>query len=181
MAAPAVSSTICSICGELLTGSGGCLPCLLRAGLDEVKEGQSISATSLVFGDFEIERCEDGSYWELGRGAMGVTYRARDKVLHRAVALKVIDVPAEDGGAQAARERFLREARAAAALRHANVASVFQFGATTEGDRCYYAMELVEGETLEALVRRNDLYPWEWHLRLRFKSRAPSSRRPRTV
>ena len=68
-------------------------------------------------------------------------------------------MPAEDGGAQAARERFLREARAAAALRHGNVASVFQFGATTEGDRCYYAMELLEGETLEALVRRDGALP----------------------
>ena len=53
------------------------------------------------------------------------------------------------------RERFLREARAAAALRHPNVAGVFQFGAAPEVDRCYYAMELVEGETLEARVRRD--------------------------
>jgi serine/threonine-protein kinase len=66
------------------------------------------------------------------------------------VALKLIDLPAAAGGAHAARERFLREARAAAALRHPNVAGVFQFGASSESDRCYYAMELVEGETLEA-------------------------------
>ncbi|HEY8670904.1 MAG TPA: protein kinase, partial [Terriglobales bacterium] len=68
--------------------------------------------------------------------------------------LKVIDVPADAAGARAARERFLREARAAAALRHPNVAGVFHFGAPSEFDRCFYAMELVEGETLEALVRR---------------------------
>ena len=53
------------------------------------------------------------------------------------------------------RERFLREARAAAALKHPNVAGIFQFGASPEIDRCYYAMELVEGETFEALVRRD--------------------------
>ena len=86
---------------------------------------------------------------------MGVTYRAADKVLHRRVALKVIEVPAAAGGAQSVRERFLREARAAAALRHPNVAGVFQFGAAPDADRCYYAMELVEGETLEARVRRD--------------------------
>ena len=109
---------------------------------------------SLVFGDFEIARREDGSFWELGRGAMGVTYRATDKVLNRAVALKVVETPAARATRKAVRERFLREARAAAALKHPNVAGVFQFGAAPEIDRCYYAMELVEGETLEALVRR---------------------------
>ncbi|MGB7825173.1 MAG: protein kinase, partial [Pseudolabrys sp.] len=53
------------------------------------------------------------------------------------------------------RERFLREARAAAALRHPNVAAVFQFGASPDASHCYYAMEVVEGETLEARVRRD--------------------------
>ena len=85
---------------------------------------------------------------------MGVTYRARDRVLQREVALKVVDVGILTAGLATGRERFLREARATAALRHPNVAGVFQFGASSEIDRCYYAMELVDGETLEALVRR---------------------------
>src|SRR4030095_3237088 len=80
---------------------------------------------------------------------------AIDKVLHRRVALKVIEVPAAARSSQAIRERFLREARAAAALRHPNVAAVFRFGAARDASHCYYAMEVVEGETLEARVRRD--------------------------
>ena len=70
------------------------------------------------------------------------------------MALKVIEVPPGAGNSEVVRERFLREARAAAALRHPNVAAVYHFGTVPEPDRCYYAMELVEGETLEARVRR---------------------------
>ena len=140
---------LCSTCGRALTAEGECLPCLVRVGFDQ----PIAELASPVFGDFEIVRREDGSVWELGRGAMGVTYRADDKVLNRSVALKVIDAPAAEGGGQAVRDRFLREARAAAAFRHPNVAGVFHFGASPAGDGCYYAMELVEGETLEALVR----------------------------
>ncbi len=142
---------LCSTCGRMLNAKGECLPCLVRAGFDQ----PIAELASPVFGDFEIARREDGSFWELGRGAMGVTYRADDKVLNRSVALKVIDAPAAEGGGQAVRDRFLREARAAAAFRHPNVAGVFHFGASPAGDGCYYAMELVEGETLEALVRRD--------------------------
>src|SRR5437867_1110333 len=80
---------------------------------------------------------------------------AMDKVLRRRVALKVIDVPEAARGLQSMRERFLREARAAAALRHPNVAAIFQFGASPDATYCYYAMELVEGETLAARVRRD--------------------------
>src|SRR4030095_8405834 len=80
---------------------------------------------------------------------------AIDKVLHRRVALKVIEVPAAARSSQAIRERFLREARAAAALRHPKVAAVFRFGASLDASHCYYAMEVVEGETLEARVRRD--------------------------
>jgi serine/threonine protein kinase/tetratricopeptide (TPR) repeat protein len=154
MAIPLASTIIvCSTCGEPLNARGDCVACLLRTALDEsVIEAKSDSSS--VFGDFEIVRDEDGSFCELGRGAMGVTYLARDNVLRRNVALKVIDVPATARGSRAVRERFLREARAAAALRHPNVAAVFQFGALPNGSRCYYAMELVEGETLESRIRR---------------------------
>ena len=152
MATPLASAVVCSICSEPLTAKGECLACLLRGGLDEPTEEAGFD--SLGFGDFEIARHEDGSFWELGCGAMGVTYRATDKVLHRTVALKVIETPAVARDSQVVRERFLREARAAAALKHPNVAGIFQFGASPEINRCYYAMELVEGETLEALVRR---------------------------
>src|SRR5438552_1273376 len=149
------SVAICSTCSESLNVKGECLACLLRGGLNGSVEESAAERGSLVFSDFEIARREDGSFWELGSGAMGVTYRATDKVLHRIVALKVIETPAAAGDSQAVRERFLREARAAAALKHPNVAGIFQFGASPEIDRCYYAMELVEGETLEALVRRD--------------------------
>jgi TolB-like protein/Tfp pilus assembly protein PilF len=157
MAIPLASAvTVCSICGEQLNAKGDCLACLLRTGLDESVVEIEPSA-SLVFGDFEIARHEDSSLWELGRGAMGVTYLAADNVLRRKVALKVIKVPVVPTrqDSHAVRERFLREARAAAALRHPNVAAVFQFGASPDGTRCYYAMELVEGETLETRVRRD--------------------------
>src|SRR5437764_487210 len=148
------SVAVCSICGEPLNAKGDCLACLLRTGLDE-SVVKTKPLVSLVLGDFEVEQRADGFYWELGHGAMGVTYLAMDKVLRRRVALKVIDVPAAARGSQSVRERFLREARAAAALRHPNVAAVFQFGASPDASHCYYAMELVEGETLETRVRRD--------------------------
>jgi serine/threonine protein kinase len=160
-------SRVCERCGAEIPADapeGGCPGCLLENGLGLLPDapvaasgdcGAVDSRGSLnKFGDFEITRREGGSLWELGRGGMGVTYRARDKVLHRSVALKVIEAPPGAINSKAMRERFLREARAAAALRHPNVAAVYHFGAVPEPDRCYYAMELVEGETLEARVRR---------------------------
>src|SRR5437868_2758763 len=144
------SASSCSVCGEPLGAKRVCFACLLRAGLDDAEQPVPPEPAAL-FDDFEIARREDGSLWELGRGAMGVTYRATEKPLHRDVALKVIELH----GSEMVRERFLREARAAAAFRHPNVAGVFRFGAMAEADRCYCAMELVEGETLDALVRRD--------------------------
>jgi serine/threonine protein kinase/Tfp pilus assembly protein PilF len=144
------SAKVCSVCGEPLGAKGVCFACLLRAGLDEGDPAVGRDAVP-AFDDFEIARREDGSLWELGRGGMGVTYRATERTLHRSVALKVIDTH----GSETVRERFLREARAAAALRHPNVAGVFRFGTLAGDDRCYCAMELVEGETLEAVVRRD--------------------------
>src|SRR5258708_23639417 len=144
---------VCSMCGKPLNAKGDCLACLLRTGLDHA--AVETKPTVLAFGDFEVEQHPDGSCWELGHGAIGVTYLAADKVLRRRVALKVIEVPPAARGSQAIRDRFLREARAAAALRHPNVALVFQFGTSPNATHCYYAMELIEGETLAARVRRD--------------------------
>jgi serine/threonine protein kinase len=94
---------------------------------------------------------EAGRPIELGRGAMGITYKALDVDLRCPVTLKVISE--RYLGDESARLRFLREARAAAKVRHTNVASVFHLGRT--GENYFYAMEFVEGETLEHLIRRS--------------------------
>lgn len=81
---------------------------------------------------------------------MGVTYRALDSNLHAPVALKVIAAALLPDAR--ARQRFLREARSAAQLRHSNVATVYHLG--QEDDCVFYTMEWIDGETTEALVRR---------------------------
>jgi serine/threonine protein kinase/Tfp pilus assembly protein PilF len=86
---------------------------------------------------------------------MAITYRARDTVLNSEVALKVIDRSIAQN--PVARSRFLREARAAANIHHPNVARVTYYG--EQDGECFYAMELVEGETLEARVRRDGPMP----------------------
>jgi serine/threonine protein kinase/Tfp pilus assembly protein PilF len=114
---------------------------------------RTLSRTAGDFGVYEIDRREDGSLYELGRGAMGVMYRATDTSLQRKVALKIIKIDIAARSADA-RERFMREARAAGALRHENIATVHQFGMRLETAQYFYAMELIEGETLEQRVRR---------------------------
>jgi serine/threonine protein kinase len=103
------------------------------------------------FEHYELVTDEDGKPVELGRGAMGVTYKAVDVDLHCPVTLKVINE--RHLGDESARLRFLREARVAASVRHPNVASVFHLGRT--GQNYFYAMEFVEGETLENLIKRS--------------------------
>src|SRR5881398_568111 len=151
---------ICPECGTRLEGGfsrnlGRCMICLLRVGFDDVEEPNEAPLSSVAdrLGNYRIERHDDGTPWELGRGAMGVTYRALDTSLKRSVALKLIDSEWAKRGAEA-RERFMREARTAASLRHPNVATVYHFGIREENGQCFCAMELVEGETLEMLVRR---------------------------
>jgi serine/threonine protein kinase/TPR repeat protein len=102
---------------------------------------------------YEVLRREDGSLWELGRGAMGITYKAFDTNLRCLVALKVIN--SSYLNSELARQRFLREARAAASLRHQNVASVFHLG--TDHESYFYAMEFINGETVDAYIKRQGL------------------------
>ena len=150
----------CPTCGGALEkthgGGLGCPVCLLLAGIgleDSAIETQEDSTTSRHFGVYEIERREDGSLYELGHGGMGATYRAIDTTLQRKVALKVIKIGVASRSTEA-RERFLREARAAATLRHEHIATVFQFGISEETGQFFYAMELIEGETLDERVHR---------------------------
>jgi predicted ATPase/predicted Ser/Thr protein kinase len=96
-----------------------------------------------VVGGFEVEAF-------LGRGGMGVVYRARQRSLDRAVALKVV-APALAAD-EAFRQRFLREARLAAAIEHPNVLPVYEAG--EDGARLFLAARYVEGETLASLLAR---------------------------
>ena len=138
----------CPTCGGALEkthgGGLGCPVCLLRAAIgvgDSAAESGEDSTASGRFGVYEIERREDGSFYELGHGGMGATYRAIDTTLQRKVALKIIKIGVSSRSTEA-RERFLREARAAAALRHEHIATVFQFGISEETGQFFYAMEL---------------------------------------
>jgi hypothetical protein len=152
----------CPTCGNELSGTEEFCPvCMLRKGLSGgVEAGESSSQDTLKptsqdgayrFEHYELVTGEDGKPVELGRGAMGVTYKAFDINLRCPVTLKVISE--RYLGDESARLRFLREARAAASVRHPNVASVFHLGKT--GSSYFYAMEFVEGETLEKLIKRS--------------------------
>src|SRR5213596_907439 len=164
MQPPAQEISRCPVCGgaleETFGGGLGCMVCLLRVGIggeDAAGAGQDSTLNAFGgnehFGVYEIERLPDGSLYELGRGAMGVTYRAVDASLQRKAALKIIKIGIAGRRAEA-HELFMREARAAAALRHEHIATVFQFGISEETGQFFYAMELIEGETLEERVRR---------------------------
>jgi len=146
--------SVCSECGSALTHHIGCMPCQLRVGFEAGAANSASEETPEQLANYRIARRDDGTPWELGRGSMGITYRALDVPLNRPVAIKIV-APVHAGGSSAARERFLREARIAAQLRHPNIATVYQFGVDEDSGHFFYAMELVEGETLEERVRRS--------------------------
>ena len=142
----------CPICGTPFTGES-CPVCALQGALKSESGASSIEAgiSELRFEHYRVLQNQDGTPTELGHGAMGVTYKAFDIHLQCPVALKIIN--ARFIGDDSAHHRFVREARAAASVRHPNVASVFHLG-ESEGNY-FYVMEFVEGETLEKLIRRS--------------------------
>ena len=92
---------------------------------------------------------------ELGHGAMGVVYRARDPFINRLVALKTITTGVADDPALL--ERFYREAQSAGGLQHPNIVTIYDMGEA--GDLPYIAMELIEGENLEQVIARRATLP----------------------
>ena len=158
----------CPKCGsELVAGAvlGVCPTCVEQAGADWLleesrgragsatrgdsgpsREGQPIASEGHPFGPYELLE-------EIGRGGMGVVYRATDPRLDRAVAIKAL--PAElatDAGRLA---RFEIEARTLASLNHPNVAGIH--GLEEQDGQRYLVLELVEGETLAELLSRGRL------------------------
>ena len=120
---------------------------IVRRTGDESEPTRAQLAAGTVVSHYEIQEC-------LGSGGMGVVYRARDLRLGRTVALKFL--PPRLSGDAHAKKRFLTEARAAAALQHANVCTVHEISETDEG-QLFIAMAFVEGESLRDLIERGPL------------------------
>ena len=109
----------CPVCNTLLDNDSDVCPvCALNSALESDNHA---TATELRFEHYQILKNDDQNLMELGHGATGVTYKALDVQLQRPVALKIIN--AKFIGDASARQRFVREARAAASVRHPNVAT----------------------------------------------------------
>jgi len=154
------SSPICQQCGAPMPDApqGLCPRCLMAQIMEPTQDGQDVSALPTLepeelaphFPQLEILSC-------LGRGGMGVVYKARQKTLNRLVALKLL-APERVGDPQFS-VRFEREAQALAALNHPHIVAVHDFGQA--GGFYYLLMEFVDGVNLRQLLQAKKLTPEE--------------------
>jgi predicted Ser/Thr protein kinase len=160
-----MSLTTCPNCSCVLPAAGAdCPRCLLRLGLhlpprDPGADAAPVAAagTRSAPDPRELERLFPGLEieGELGRGGMGIVYRARQRKLGRTVALKLL--APELAGDRDFAARFLREARVLASLRHEHIVAVHDFG-ETEG-LCWLLMEHVDGPDLRRVLEAGNLAP----------------------
>jgi predicted Ser/Thr protein kinase len=155
----------CTACGSLLAADapqGLCPACLFKRGLESDPDatedagrqavGEALPPEELAahFPDLEILEL-------LGRGGMGIVYKARQKQLGRIVALKILSPTVAQDPAFA--ERFSREARALAMLNHPHIVAVYDFG--RKDDLFYFLMEYVDGANLRQVLDGGRLAPRE--------------------
>jgi serine/threonine-protein kinase len=124
---------------------------LVVGGRGETRLGIGDDSAKPTFGRYEIIR-------EIGRGAMGTVYLARDPKINRDVAIKTLAyAEVEPAELAEVKMRFSREAEAAGKLSHPNIVAIYDVG--EEHDMAYIAMELLTGETLTRYCQKENLLP----------------------
>jgi serine/threonine protein kinase len=139
-----LTSRFCGSCAAALAPDEQSPPSLTKT---IETPARALSKDSLIAGKYRIVE-------EIGRGGMGVVYKAEDIKLKRPVALKFL--PHQWVSDSDARERFVQEARAASALDHPNICTIYEIG-EAEDNRVYIAMAFYEGESLRERIRRGAL------------------------
>jgi len=149
----ATSDRVCGKCGSKILADapqGLCSLCLFKSAIGSLSteddEPLGLSAAQINFDDYELLQ-------EIGRGGQGVVYRARQKSLNRAVALKVIGVGS--WATEAHLKRFRLEAEAAASLNHPFIVPIHEI--RERGGYCYFSMNLIDGGQLDEVVKRGPL------------------------